>query len=183
MFHHAWKELDQLEIDTAVRQWRARLCACVSARQCSGWTLWTYSVTEINLVIYFEWLVPYLLLNCKHRFFCKSYVERSCFVAVFRVLHFTRYETTILRCVGLYCYCLIYKLFLRICWKFDENTLLKIDENTYTTTQIMTKNARFLFFRSQCTFHRFNYFESLAESDILNKVRTYGLSWFSVQFL
>ena len=32
MFHHAWKELDQLEIDTAVRQWRARLRACVSAR-------------------------------------------------------------------------------------------------------------------------------------------------------
>jgi len=74
-------------------------------------------------------------------FFAKSYIEQNCFVAVFWVLHFTRYETTILRCGGLYYYCLIYQVFLHICWKFDENT--------YTTTQIMTINARFLFFRSQ----------------------------------
>ena len=97
-----------------------------------------------TLNIFYDWnkprdlLVPCLLLNCKHRSFCKSYVEQSCFVAVFRVLHFTRYETTILRCGGLFYYCLIFKVFLHICWKFDENT--------YTTTHIMTKNARFLFF-------------------------------------
>ena len=29
---NAWKELDQRVIDAAVRQWRARLRACVSAR-------------------------------------------------------------------------------------------------------------------------------------------------------
>jgi len=90
-------------------------------------------------MIYFEWLVPCLLLNCKRRsFFAKVTLSNSCLVAVFRVLHFTRYETTILRCGGLYCYCLVYKIFLHICWKFDENTC--------TVTQIMTNNVRFLFF-------------------------------------
>jgi len=29
---NAWEELGQRVIDAAVRQWRARLCACVSAR-------------------------------------------------------------------------------------------------------------------------------------------------------
>jgi len=61
--------------------------ACTSTRLCvcSGWTLWTYSVTEINLMIYFEWLVPCLLLNCKHRnFLCKSYVEQQLFCCSFQ---------------------------------------------------------------------------------------------------
>ena len=40
-------------------------------------------------------------------------------------------------CGGLYCYYLVYKVFLHICGKFDENTC--------TITQIMTKNAQFLF--------------------------------------
>ena len=118
--------------------------------ECSRWTLWKYSVTEINLVIYFEWLFPCLLLKCKQRsFFAKVTLSNSCFVAVFRVLHFTRYETTILRCGGLYYYCLVYKVFLHICWKFDENT--------YTITQIMTNNVRFLFFCSQCTVYIYIY--------------------------
>jgi len=52
---------------------------------CSGWTLGTYSVTEINLVIYFEWLVPCLLLNCKHQsFFLQSYVEQQLFCCSFQ---------------------------------------------------------------------------------------------------
>jgi len=29
---NAWEELDQHVIDATVRQWRAHLCACVSAR-------------------------------------------------------------------------------------------------------------------------------------------------------
>ena len=29
---NAWEELDQRVIDAAVQQWRAHLCACVSAR-------------------------------------------------------------------------------------------------------------------------------------------------------
>jgi len=112
-------------------------CLCV----CSGWTLWTYSVTEINLVIliYFNDLVPCMLLNVSIEvLFCKKFtLSNSWFVAVFRVLHFTTYETTILRCGGLYRYCLVYQVFLHIWWKFDENM--------YTITQIMTKNVRFLF--------------------------------------
>ena len=39
------------------------------------------------------------------------------------------------------CYCFLYEVFLHICWKCDENT--------HTVTQIMKKNARFLF-RLQC---------------------------------
>ena len=138
---NAWEELGQRVIDAAVRQWRARLRTCVSAR---GGHFEHYSVIEINLVIYFEWLVPCLLLNCKRQsfFFAKVTLSNSCFVAVFRVVHFTRYETTIWRYGGLYCYCLIYKVFPHICWKFDKNTC--------TVTQIMTNNVRFLFFRSQC---------------------------------
>ena len=45
-------------------------------------------------------------------------------------------------CGGLYCYYLVYKVFLHICWKFDENTC--------TITQIMTKNLR-PFSHSQCS--------------------------------
>ena len=47
---NAWEELYQRVIDATVRQWRARLRACVSAR--GGH--FEHSVTEINLVIYFE---------------------------------------------------------------------------------------------------------------------------------
>ena len=113
-----------------------RLCVC------SWWTLWTYSVTEINLVIYFQWLVPCLLLNCSIELVCKSYVEQQLLCCSFQSPAFYMVETTILRCGGLYCYCLVYKVFLHICWKFDENTC--------TITQIMTNNVRFLFSRSQC---------------------------------
>jgi len=65
--------------DSGVQCMSTRLCVC------SGWTLWTYSVTEINLVIYFQWLVPCLLFNCKHQsFFGKSYVEQQLFSCSFQ---------------------------------------------------------------------------------------------------
>ena len=57
---------------------------------------------------------------------------------VFRVLHFTRYETTILRCGGLYTVTIFFTKYFYI---FAENVI----KNAYTITQIMTKIARFLF--------------------------------------
>ena len=110
--------------------WRSSsTVACTSMRLCvcSGWTLWTYSVIEMNLVVYFEWLVPYLLLNCiKHRVF----LQKLCWATAVLLQHFTRYETTIVRCGGLYCYCLVYKVFLHICSNDIERPLLLISHES-----------------------------------------------------
>jgi len=134
---NAWEELDQHVIEAAVRQWRACLRACVS----SWWTLWTYSMTEINLVIYFKWLVPCLLLKLSINCFAKVTLSeavllqfsKSCILQGMRDNNIKVWWSVLLLP--------IYKVFLHICWQFDENTC--------TTNQIMTKNARFLFFRSQ----------------------------------
>ena len=144
---NAWEELGQRVIDAAVWQWCAHLRACVSA-----WGgHFEHTVTEINLMIYFEWLVPCLLLNCKHRsFFCKSYIEQQLFCCSFQSPAFYKVWDNNIKVRWSVLHCLVYKVFLHICWKFDENT--------YTITQIMTNNVRFLFFRSQCSFSFIHHF-------------------------
>ena len=75
------KNLTNVWLTQQLRQWHARLRACVSAR--GGH--WTYSVTDVNLVIYFEWLVPCLLLNCKHRFFLQKLRWAKLFCCSFQI--------------------------------------------------------------------------------------------------
>ena len=102
-----------------------------------GWTLWTHSVTEINLVIYCEWLVPCLLLNYKNQNFLeKVTLSNSCFVAVFRVLHFTRYETTILRC-GIGCHLVICKFFCVVISQLSPIKFVTFDELSLYTKLLL----------------------------------------------